>query len=478
MTTTTSTNYAELFLLDMAFTDRVKTTTGIISPDTGKVCSLTPHGASYINRSLFILDRRDVSTRSVAWTPATRPSLVMDATTFPDADNALTAAAVVITNTIFALIDRLVFNYNPHTQMATIETDLNTISGGSNVYVPGSASFSSSVVATSIYNDDETTQQISVPTFAELSVNLIVGLSTQTYKLRIYLSNDTWVADYSQTTVVSVVPPLSYQTLYTAPIATSNANVFSTATVTSNLVYNTAEDPMSKQSLSGIMSFLVQLVDSTGTVYVPFNLLYKGRLPTFAEARVAVRAALLDSGVGDQLGWGARAPNVFITSRFYLFPQWNNVVTLPTKKIFPNLVEISDLSAFVAEANLAVSVPEDITLYQVFTAAYNRMVIISVADPTSVLSDDVTPLKRLLTLFPDYQAISSIDPDFALLSADTQNFIKQLNFGLAQASGVAQTNPYATSTDGNLIYYSLVINETELCLVTPAGYNAIIGVAS
>ena len=99
MTTIPTSNFAELFLRDLAFTDRVKTTTGIISPDAGKVCSLTPHGASYISRSLFVVDRRDVVTRSVSWTPTTRPTLLMDSVAFPAVDTALVAASVDVTNT-------------------------------------------------------------------------------------------------------------------------------------------------------------------------------------------------------------------------------------------------------------------------------------------------------------------------------------------------------------------------------------------
>lgn len=478
MTTVSQSNYAELFLLDLAFTDRVKTTNGILSPGTGKICSLTPHGASYINQSLYVVDRRDVTTRSVSWTPVTRPVLVMDTEVFAATDTALSGSSVSVTNTLFQLIDRLVFNYKATDTLATVEADLVTISDGSGVYVAGSASFSTSVVSTIVYNDDETTQQVSVPIFATLDVNLLTGTQTEVYQLKIYLSNDSWVSSYSETTIVSVVPPLDYPTLYTAPVATSTANIFSTATISTNLTYNTSQDPMSKESLSGITSFLVKLVDTSGSMNVPFNLLYKGRAPTVAEIRVAIRNAFVNSGTGSYDGWKSRAPNVFITSRFYLFPLWDKSVTKPTKKLYQDILELSDLTTTINQIALSVSVPSDITLWQVWEAAYNRMVIVSVADPTSTAADGTTPLLRLLTLFPDYQTCSSVDPDYAILSLSTQDMVKQVNYGLTQASGVTIATPYPVSQDGNLIYYSLVVDETELCLVTADGYTALMGVTS
>lgn len=478
MTTVSDTNVAELFLLDLAFVDRIKTTNGIVSPGTSKICSLTPHGASYITKGLYLVDQRVAGTRAVSWTPVTRSTLLMDSAVFSDVNTALSTISIDVQDTLFALVDRLVFNYNATDTTAVIDAALTKISGGSNLYVAGSVILSTVAIATNVYNDDETTTQVTVPSFATIDVNLMTGSQTQVYQLKIYLSNDSWVTSYSKSTVISVIPPLDYATLYTAPIATSSANVFSTATISSTLSYNTTHDPMTAQTLSGVTTFLVKLVDTTGTTNVPFNLFYKGRVPTVAEMRVAVRTAMLASGTGDYNGWKARAPNVFITSRFYLFPMWGSAIQGSTKTLYPDIIEIADIQTFITQATLSLSIPDDILKYQVFEASYNRMMIISVADSTSTTADGTTPLLRLLTLFPDYQTCSSIDPDYALLSTDTQDFIKQLNYALAQASGVTQTNPYVEAIDGNLKYYPLVVNETELCLVTKDGFTAIEGFTS
>lgn len=472
------TDIIEGFLVDTAFVDRTKSVSGMLSQDANQICSFTPHGTTYFNTPVKMVDPGVTADRKVAWTPTTKSMLLVDTAVFTEFSSIYNVLSADQDNALFRIIDLMAFNNDPSATDSDIDAALTADATFAGFYVPKSATRSTSFTATQVWLDNETQVNVSVPNFIRFDVQVTAGTQTTTSTLLIYLNCDTFTQNYSKSTIVTVVPSLPYDTILNASLTNSVGNVFATAAQAADLSYQTLSPDIAVSTLSGTSVFPVPLVDGTNTTNVQFSIYYKGKYPTVSQIRDAIRAAVLNSGVGTEDQWKARAPSLFIAARFYLFPLWDKTVTKPTVVLNQGIVQFRDIVSL--NQNVLMSVGMDINLpnQAIFESGYDGMVILSIPD------DDFVPIdatlvgsKYLLDYFPDFQSISSMDPNFPLLDPQTQMFIQSLNNVLARASGATSNDQTPITTEGSLTYYSIGVNDLEMCLVTKECYMALVGAA-
>lgn len=465
----------EGFLVDQAFTDRAKAVHGILSQDANQICSFTPHGTTYFNTPVKMTDPVNATDRKVAWTPSTKSTLLVDTTTFPAFSTLFQTMSSDQMSAFFRIIDRLAFRNDPAASIGAIDSELSTDTTLNVFYVAQSCARSGNFTPVNVWLDNETTQKISVPNFIQFDFALTIGAQQVVTSIIIYLNCDAFTQNYSKSTVKTVVAPLPYATLLSAPVKGSIGNVFATATLTAGLAYQTQQPDMALNTMSGICTFSVTLIDGMDSAEVPFNLLYKGKQPTVSQIRDAIRTALLTSGTGTEDDWRNRAPGLFIIARFYLFPLWDKTVTRPTTILRQNILQFRDIISLNKTAMLAAGLNVDIATEATFQSGYNGLMVLAVPDSSYVPMDQsLTGSKYLLDYFPDFQTCTSVEPIYALLTQNTQILIKRLNDILAKADGVATVDTTPVMQEGVISYYGITVGDLEMCVITKECYTKLI----
>lgn len=465
----------EGFLIDTAFIDRVKSVHGILSTDANQIGAMTPHAITYFNTPTKMSDTRTAGTRAVGWAATTTSSLLVDSTVFPSFSNIYPSMTSAQIGALFAIVDRLAFMNDPTATSDVIEASLVGDATISEIYVAGSATRSINTTLVPVWLDNETQVPISVPNYVRFDISIPVGEVSTTATFLIYLNCDTFTQSYSKSTVVVVTPPLDYNTLLNAPIKSTTSNVFTAASLSATLAYKLQSPDMAISTMSGQASYSVTLVDGSDTVDVPFNLMYKGRFPTVSQIRDAIRSDIVASGVGTTDQWRVRAPGLFIISRFYIFPLWDKTYTKPTVVLNQAILQIRDLikinQTVMVQAGLSVALETQ----AVIPSGYDDILLIAVPDASYTPTDETQDGSQyILDYFPDFQTCSSVEPIYALLSPDTQLFIKRLNDLLAKSSGASSTDVTPVTQEGTLSYYSVTVSELEICLITKECYMALV----
>jgi hypothetical protein len=460
----------EGFITDAAFVDQTKPINAVLLPDAHQIGALTPKALSYFSNPEVFADPRLPSQRAVNWVADTNAHLVVDNASFGSFVSAVNALATPITTGFFKIIDRLMYNYQPVLDHAAVEAELIADADIAAIYVPGSYTQSSTIVDDLVYSSAHPPVTVHVPASITFSLTLQVGQTTQQYDLVLFTSVDAFLVGYNVSHIVKVIPPLSYPKLYSTPILNSSENVFTAAANAAILNYNATLPLYGTQMISGTVEFNAVVTDGTNSVSAPFNIIYKGRVPTLVEIRAAIRAELLASGVADEDHWRARIPGVFIAGRFYVIPFWNDTFVKPDGPIFPNVLSYTKMAT---DANriLASLGNGDVSPYiDVLDVYYNRMTTVAIPD----LSGISAPI-HLSTIIPDYQDFSTTEENYNYMTKATQDFSSTLNTILAVDSGTLISTVYRTITENLLTFYSFTSNGYEICVISKLCYQTIMG---
>jgi hypothetical protein len=459
----------EGFVTDLAFTDQTKNVSDLFPGGTANVAELSSNALSYFGAPAAVVDKRPASERLVNWAAQTSSRIVVDEEVFSSFMGTMATLPVATISKLFAITDKLLFNYLPSESHATVETFLTTNAATKDIYVPGTFSVSSRIVSDSVYVDGAPVKSVSVPSYAAFDITVPSGATTKTYQLKLYAGIEAFLTSYSQSIIAEVIPPLPYDKLFGESLRTATDNIFTTASLTAQLSYNNIQARLKNTSVSGMFEFRAVLADTNNTLGVPFNILYKGRVPTLFEIRTAIKQRLLDSGVSDEAGWKKRIPGVFVSGRFYVVPLWDKTFSKPDQQIFPNVLRFDDV-AKTADKILSTVGYADITEFMdVITAYYNRMSAAVVPDLSGVVD-----IKRLSEIIPDYQSYSVSDAEFAYMQDNTKAFVRELNQVLAIATEGSTSSVYGPNTEGLLSFYSFTAGTYEVCVITRSSYETIL----
>lgn len=459
----------EAFVVDQAFINRANPISDFFIESFGSVATLTPKAFSYFNNPAVYQDRRDPSSRNINWAAETSPSIVVDETSYSGFVSTINNLSVSASSGFFKIVDRLLFNYDPSRSHENLEDILIGDPEISAIYVPNSFLLSATLEEGTFYFSSGLDNTVDVPTFVKFSIQLPSGSTTITYVITLFTSVEAWLTGYDISTIVKVVPPLPYSDIYSGSLISTGSNIFSTANLSATLNYNTTKETLGTVSVSGTIMFIAIAVDVEGnTAPIPFNILYKGRIPTRSEIRAAIRDDLLISGVGNLSGWEARLPGVYISGRFYIVPLWDLTYTKPDQILFPSIL---DYDLIKEKTNLILESTGfgDLSSYMdVIPVYYNRMTMMAVPDITGVVD-----IQKLSTLISDYQNYSTDEENFEYMDEFTKTFSSQLNRVLALDSTDQTSDEFIIITENLLTFYSFVVDKYEMCVITKDNYNTI-----
>lgn len=439
----------------------------------GGVGLLSAKGLSFFSQLEQLTDTRTPSTRLVDWAPTSTdsPSLLLDAQFYSQFQLDLTNAIQSDRDALFTILDAIFYHHGT----TSLETYLTTNPSASLLYKPQSLQLSTTTVTGTYYTGSPVTPTpINCVSYAEFSIVIPQGTTSVQYDLTVYIDNATWIAHYPNSTVVAVAPPIDYNTLLNTPLATTTANLFSTASNVSQLNYASLYPQLDTAPASGYINYFVTVYDPDGShTLAPFNILYRGAVPSQLQIRQAVLSSVLGSGIGTSAQWQTRIPELFVNSRYYLIPLWDNTFTLGNQSIYKGFVSTSRFLSIAQTILPATNNTVIAATTEVFEAAYNRIVLVSVEDIT-----DPSKFTALSSVFPSYQAYSSTDTNFAYMTTATQNFATALNKVLAVASGNTVDPTMYITTDRGLQYISFTQNQIEFCVITQTGYIAMLSATS
>lgn len=456
----------EAFVVDQAFTDQSKAINGVLIDESDKVGSLSTKALSYFSDPSVFRDNRQAASRDVNWTAETVPAIVIDSLVYDGFVTAINDLDRSVSVGLFKLIDRMLFRYSAGIGHATLEAEIRQDPDIAQIYVPESFELSSEIESAKVYYLSGTSITVSVPTKVKFSITIPEGQTTTTYTLTLFTSVDAWLVGYNNTTIVEVVPPLPYSQLLSASLVSSTANIFTTSAQSAVLSYNTIKPYIGTEGVSGVVEYNAVVQDDSGnTVSVPFNIFYKGRMPTLSERRNAIKAELLASGFGTEAAWKARIPGIFIAGRFYVVPLWDVTYQKPDQTLFPSIIPYSTIGEKTNKVLESLAFNDVGSLMDVFTVSYNRMTITATPD----ISGGVDHVK-LNAVIPDFQNYPADDPNHAYMSDASREFSEKLTTVLAVAAGAATSDIYIPITENLLTFYSFVVQTYEFCVITKVSY--------
>jgi hypothetical protein len=459
----------EAFVVDQAFINRANPISDFLIESFGTVATLTPKAFSYFNNPAVYQDRRAPSSRNINWNAETSPSIVVDETSYSGFVTTINNLPSPASSGFFKLVDKLLFNHDISVSREDLEATLIGDPEIAEIYVPDSFVLSTNLVEGTFYFSSGVEDTVDVPAFTKFSIELPSGSTTITYVITLFASTQAWITGYDISTIVKVIPPLPYSDIYSGSLVSTGTNMFSTADLTATLNYNTARETIGTVSISGSAIFIAIAVDSEGnTAPIPFNLLYKGRSPTRAEMRQAIRDELADSGVGTLLGWEVRLPGVYITGRFYLVPLWDLTITKPDQILYPSILDY-DLIKLKANNILESTGFGDLSEYMdIVPVYYNRMTVMTAPDITGIID-----IAKINTLIPDYQNFSTDEDNFEYMNSFTKEFSRKLNQILSLDNTNTSSDEFIITNENLLTFYSFVVGKYEMCVITKDNYNEI-----
>lgn len=457
-----------LFVTDPIFTDR--TATFHESYGDGGVGTLSRRSLSYFKTPFTVRDTRQSRVPTPSFQGTTRATLHLDAAIYETFIAQLRAVPQNQRDSLFAIIDRLVFQYNAGDTLNALDYELG-FGGTYSVYVPHSLARATTTATGTALMPDNTTLSVTVPDSVTFTVKLTLSGVVTNYEIKVWTHNAAFYAGYAVSQIVTVVPPLDYTTLLTAPLIGTGANPFSAASATALLAQATMATSESQFDLSGVISYHVKVYDTLGNIIqVPFNILYMGREPDRFAIRHAIKTQVLASGVGTAQSWKARIPELFIDARFYIVPMWNNRTTRPDQVIHPS--GINAVRALTNTKTALAQVDGDYVHdnYELISLNYGAMLVSAVPHPLN--TDDI---RSFMALHPTYQNFSPTDPNFAYMTQVTRTVATLLNQIMPIAAGITANNFYQPATEGILVYIPFDVNSIEYAVVTEESYSNLLG---
>lgn len=453
-----------LFLHDPMFVNQEQSFR--VAIDAGGVCRLSGAALSYFNDLYTVRDSRAARTPGPSVATPTRALLLADRYHEAAFLDLLALVPGAQRDQLFAILDRLVFNHNPATSVASLDAALSADAAYA-VYTPGSLT-QATTRHTGIAYLAGGTHSFQCPDWVGFRVTLTQGGVTSAVDLKVWVDSQAFYDGYPLSTVMAVVPPLGYDQVLNAPLtgaAGSSALVTAAASATLNQSLLAAD--IRTQDASGYLTQLVRLYDAqNNTLLVPFNILYKGAVPDRLTCRLAIRAKALVSGYGTETQWRQRIPELYIDSQIYLIPQWTTTTNLPDQVVHPSVMPIK---AALEAAKLVLPAVDDEFLadhMEALSAAYNTMMVLVVPNPANA------PEKRsFLALHPTYRDFASHEPGYAYMAEATRRFALALNTLLPMAAGLGPVEGYALQTDNGLTYIPFDVGFTEFCVVTKESFR-------
>lgn len=427
--------------------------------DGGGVGRLSAPGLSYFQTLFTITDARATRTPAPAWPATTRATLLLDSAAFADFVALFEAIPANQRGMLFAILDRVAFNLGPAPDLVALESELAT-AGHYAIYQPGTLQLAPGRTSDPVYPAGEPPQTVSCPDWVAFSVLLDDGSADGVeVDLKVWVTDAAFRAGYPVSVIETVVPPLPLSRLLNDPVVGAGANAFATAAIIAALQQATLDPTLRATDSTGVVTYQARFFDGAANmVVVPFNVLYKGKVPDRLAMRLAVKALLLSVGTESQ--WRVRCPELFVDSRIWLVPQWNNTTPRVDQVIHPSVIKLAKLLANVKRTlpTLGNDFVEQTT--EVLSVAYDELMLAAVPHP-------LNPPNRLSfrALHPTYQDFATTDPNFQYMTTETRRLAIELAQVLPVAAGKATSGLYTKVSEDGLAYWPFDVGFTEYCVI-------------
>lgn len=234
---------------------------------------------------------------------------------------------------IFNIIEDCLYNRNTSSsQMVTSMLNVLFSSNGKYTgYVVGSLQMSTSTVDTESFVNNvvarTTAGTILSASDLQLPYWIKFGFNSETIGMinfTLYLHRDTFLSEYPYSTIVDVVFPYE-SSILAQPSHLPNTSLDTLVNSGSfvNTVYSTN---LARYEATGAKLFTTPYIPDTYNINMPFGIIYKGTAPGTDLCKKAVRNALLATEIPETT-WQIIFPELFVASKFYLIPIWDNKFT-------------------------------------------------------------------------------------------------------------------------------------------------------
>lgn len=290
---------------------------------------------------------------------------------------------------------------------------------------------------------------------------------TVEFVLKFWVSRAGFSRDYPYTTITRVIPPYDPDVLVT-PSKLLETTSISMLTGGSTYIFDKTNLEMVARNQNGVHIYPTKYVIAPNqNISLSFALAYCGpRAPDSLTCREEIKDFIQDeTGISDN-ALDDLFPELFVNSRFYIVPLWDNYKFTSDRQIY-NSIQPWKVITEKANQIFSTNEPEFIEEHlEVLTNAQNKMW--SVCLPDALNSDHFS----ILAQHPTYQDYSSQVPGWKYMTAATQEFAGKLNRCLAVLNGETTSNEFTTVTDEHFSYLCFTTGESEYFVMTKDSYLA------
>jgi hypothetical protein len=438
---------------------------------TQKTGVLSEKAGSYFRQITKIQDMRDVRNPAPLFGISSKPELVIDALQYSDFLAALESQDVEVQNSIFSVIDRVLFKYSSIIGRATLDDEMTTDIDLYSVFVPTSLIISPTTKNSTIYLEDGSTGTILCPTYCIFRIQFLTQADPVVYELKIWLDDDEFLLEYPVVYVEKVTSIISLDRVLSDSLIGFTGNILEGSANAQTRIASDISPLIASADSSGILLFNVKAYDtSNNTRMIPFTLLYKGREPDRVYSRYVIRKYIEDSGIGTLDEWKRRIPELYIDSRFTIVPLWKNITELPDRKLFRNSVSVNEIRLIAKSALGEYDADYIDNELEVFPVVYDKMIVLSV--PHQMNPDSKTSIYKI---HPTYQAYETTNPNYNSIDVLTRQFMVHLSAALSVAAGNSTDPAYREVVDSHNTYISFDVGFTEYLIMTPLSYTLRVG---
>jgi hypothetical protein len=412
--------------------------------------------SSYFNNTKSLQDGRTSRTWFDGYISNTAPYLLVDGNEYPTFLGDFETIPSADRDAFFNILDRVFILSEPSESVSNLDTTLqNTYS----IFKAGSLTLSSTRKEAVVYSAGGTL--VEVPTWAGFTIASNNGVDTVEYDFKIWVGDAEFKEEYPLSTIVEMVPLLSYPVILNNPLTGGGYNVFDPSKEAAERIRDIITPKLSIDNLTGLYLHDVKMHDTLNNIRnFPFGILHKGRVPSILDIRNIIREEVLGSGVGTEQNWRDRAPELFIVDQFYLIPQWNITAVRPDGITYPN---VGPIGKMIQNTRLALPfysptyIEENI---EVMGAAYDQLTLTAVPNEVNLTYTSVQ------SIHPTYQSYSSSEPGYANMEQHTKLFSQRLNEAAAVASGAVSNELYPQRIENGSIYIPFIVGTTEYYVMT------------
>ena len=297
------------------------------------------------------------------------------------------------------------------------------------------------------------------------------------FEFKVWLSSDAFKADYPFANITQIV----YPCLPTKLLEMDYNSVVASMAQTTSYMHQQLSDsgtlaPIRTADHSGYKQYATPYrpSSSSASYTISFGILYKGRTPTSAQCRAAIKAQLKkDYPNYSDARWTAVLPGLSVENTFYIIPAYSSYVASGTsryplsivnyKKLLDEVIGHFTLSAeqkqVVETYGAIIQIPGSRLTCMVFPEADNTL---NAMDLTIQASNGLIPL---------YMAVDATSQYMDVMPTKTQDFNLAFAMAGAVALGTQSNAAYSTSMIDGREYLTFTSGNVEYHILTRQGYN-------